>query len=537
MKISLAQINPTVGDLRGNAAKIAAFSHRAESQGADLVLFPELALTGYPPEDLLLHPSFLKDCNKTLCRLAQNLPRKIPVLVGAPHGRPAQLYNGAALLLGGRVQAFFYKWLLPNYGVFDEKRYFISGEKPLVFKVRGVAVGVTLCEDIWQPGGSAVASIRQGAQLIVNLSSSPYHTGKVSLREKIVRKKIRECKIPLAYCNLVGGQDELVFDGNSFIMDAEGRIIAQAPAFQEHLLTVDMNHSTSRPQPLSHAEEIYSALVLATGDYVRKSGFKRVILGLSGGIDSSLVACIAVDALGKENVTGVTLPSRFNTTSTRSDAKTLAKNLEIPFHTIPIEPLRTAALKTLGPLFKGYAPDVTEENLQSRLRGLLLMALSNKWKGMVLTTGNKSETSVGYTTLYGDTAGGFDPLKDISKKEVYDLSLWRNKKAGRALSGRALIPQSVFKRPPTAELRPRQTDQDTLPPYDLLDKIIGLYVENYGGSAELRQARVNTKTAQKILRLIDTNEYKRRQSPPGPKLTLRAFGRDRRMPLVNRYHD
>jgi NAD+ synthase (glutamine-hydrolysing) len=554
LRLSLAQINVTVGDLAGNAAKIKDAAVRAADQGADMALFPELALTGYPPEDLLLKPHFLQDARRALHRLARDLPRTLDCVIGTADGRPGAAFNAAAVVSRGRVKALYRKQLLPNYGVFDEKRYFASGHRGLLLQKGRALIGVTICEDIWFPRGPAWAEARQGAGLIVNISASPYHAGKWRERLGVLRSRVKECRAFFAYCNLVGGQDELVFDGSSLVLDARGRVLAQAPQFEETLLTVDLDFpparkaarsavrlperpeaprpvlAAARPDPLPELEEIYAALTTGTRDYVRKHGFQKCVIGLSGGIDSSLVACVAVDGLGAENVVGVTLPSQFNSPATRQDAEQLARNLRIAFHTLPIESIVQTSLETLVPVFAGRPRDLTEENLQARVRGLLLMALSNKFGWMVLTTGNKSETSVGYSTLYGDTAGGFAVIKDIPKTLVYRLSRWRQEKAGREL-----IPETVFTRPPTAELRANQTDQDSLPPYDVLDRVIALYVEEDKGLADIVRAGVDEATARRVIRLVDLNEYKRRQAPPGVKITPKAFGRDRRMPITNQY--
>ncbi len=556
MRLALAQINATVGDLVGNAARIAEYVRRAEDLGADLTVFPELCLTGYPPEDLLLLPRFLRSAQETLKELAAGLPPRVPCLVGTIDGRPGELANAAVLIFGRRVRAVYRKKLLPNYGVFDEKRYFVPGEDPLLLRVRDALVGVTICEDIWVPRGPAWEASRRGAQLIVNISASPYDAGKIHQRIKLLKDRVRESRAAFAYCNLVGGQDELVFDGGSLVLDAKGRVAARAPQFREHLLTVDIDLSPSRrtpsglvivpvpipasrrpgvpaspiTPPLSEFDEVYSALVLGTRDYLRKNGFTKAVIGLSGGIDSALVACVAVDALGPENVVGVTLPSRFNSAETRSDAEVTAKNLGIAFQSIPIEGVVREFLKVLAPVFAGRPPDLAEENLQARVRGTILMALSNKFGWLVLTTGNKSETSVGYTTLYGDTAGGFAVIKDIPKTLVYRLSLWRN---GRP--GGPVIPETTLARPPTAELRENQKDQDTLPPYDLLDRVVQMYVEENRGLADIAKTGIDSKVAERLLKLVDLSEYKRRQSPPGIKITPRAFGRDRRMPITNKF--
>jgi NAD+ synthase (glutamine-hydrolysing) len=529
------------------------YSARARAAGADLVLFPEMALTGYPPEDLLLEPIFLAKCEQALQNILPQLPNDLLVVLGLPEGRPGALFNAAVALYGGGIRARYHKWFLPNYGVFDEQRYFQAGEEPALLDLDGVRIGLTVCEDVWRPEGPALAAAKAGASLILNLSASPFHAGKGKERMAVLTKKVRECGAAMAYCNLVGGQDELVYDGGSLVMNANGRVVAQAPAFDEHLLITDLalgpvslqnekavkipRRSEDRaPQTsiqapvLDPEEEIYSALLLGTRDYVRKNGFGRVLVGLSGGIDSALVAVIAADALGKENVVGVTLPSRYNSDETRNDAEAVARNLGIQFHTVPIEETVQAFLKTLAPMFGDRPPDVAEENLQSRVRGTILMALSNKLGWLVLTTGNKSELSAGYFTLYGDSAGGFAVIKDLPKNWVYRLARWRN-----ARGGRALIPETTMTRPPTAELRPNQKDQDSLPSYDVLDKIVHCYVEENQNLDQIVKAGVPREVAAKWIRAIDAMEYKRRQTPPGIKITPRAFGRDRRMPITNKF--
>jgi NAD+ synthase (glutamine-hydrolysing) len=553
IRLALAQVNPTVGDLAGNAALLARDARRAADAGADLAVFPEMALTGYPPEDLLLRPAFLSAAEKTLRALARALPRDLAVVIGAPTIDGRRLRNSAVLVRNGKIHARFHKWFLPNYGVFDEERYFEPGDVPVVFDLGDTRVGLTVCEDLWRPAGPALAAARAGASLIVNLSASPYHELKVRERNTVIKKKVAETGAAVAYCNAVGGQDELVYDGGSRVLDARGRTIARAPQFDECLLLADLDapararrgtaaakfpaRRTERPPlpphhapPLDRDEEAYSALVLATRDYAAKNGFKKAVIGLSGGIDSALVAVVAVDALGKDNVVGVTLPTRFNAAETKADAAALAHNLGVAFHTIPIEGVVQSFLKALAPLFAGRPADTTEENLQSRVRGTTLMALSNKFGWLVLTTGNKSEVSVGYFTLYGDSAGGFAVIKDIPKTRVYALARWRNARAGRPP-----IPESVFTRPPTAELRENQTDQDSLPPYDVLDKIVHAYVEDNRGPDDIVRGGVPRAVVAKTLRLIDGMEYKRRQAPPGVKITPRAFGRDRRMPITNKF--
>lgn len=552
LRIALAQINPTVGDLAGNATHILRASRTARDAGADLILFPEMSLTGYPPEDLLFEPLFLAKTDKTILSLTKSLPQDLLVILGAPEGKVGRLYNSALALYGGRVRARYHKWFLPNYGVFDEQRYFLEGEKPTVLDVNGIRIGLTICEDIWRPKGPALAAAEQGASLILNLSASPYHAGKIKQRLEVLRKKARECGTAIAYCNMVGGQDELVYDGGSLVVDRRGNGIAQSPLFKDDLRLVDLPLPLARGRatdislslsprerrpiletPLTEPtpeEEIYTALTLGTRDYVQKNGFSKVVVGLSGGIDSALVAAIAVDALGQENVVGVTMPSRYNSAETRSDAERLAENLDIHFLTVGIEDTVQSFLKTLAPSFTGRALDVTEENLQSRIRGTLLMALSNKFGWLVLTTGNKSELSAGYFTLYGDSVGGFAVIKDVPKTTVYDLARWRNSQ-----SQKPLIPKSTITRAPSAELKPHQKDQDTLPPYDVLDTIISLHVEENKGLAEIVKKGIEPIIAAKTLRTIDAMEYKRRQAPLGIKITPRAFGRDRRMPITNRF--
>ena len=553
IRLALAQINSTVGDLAGNAARVIRDARRADDAGADLLVVPEMALTGYPPEDLLLQPAFLAAVERTLRGLARALPKNLAAALGAPTGTGRAVRNSAALVRHGRVHARFHKWFLPNYGVFDEQRYFAPGDAPVVFDLGDTRVGLSVCEDVWRPGGPALAAARAGASLVVNLSASPYHEGKIRERDAVLKKKIAETGAALAYCNAVGGQDELVYDGGSRVIDARGRTLARAPQFEENLLLVDLDaparrrrgpvaasfpaRGTDRPAlpplrtpVLERDAEVYAALVLGTRDYAAKNGFQKAVIGLSGGIDSALVAAIAVDALGPDNVVGVTLPSRFNAAETQADARRLAENLGVAFHAIPIEETVQSFLKALRPLFAGRPVDTTEENLQSRVRGTTLMALSNKFGWLVLTTGNKSEVSVGYFTLYGDSAGGFAVIKDIPKTRVYALARWRNAQAQRPP-----IPESVLTRPPTAELRANQTDQDSLPPYDLLDRVVHAYVEDNQGIDAIVRRGTPRSIAAKTLRLIDGMEYKRRQAPPGIKITPRAFGRDRRMPITNKY--
>ena len=644
MRLALAQINSTVGDLAGNTSKILAWIARARQAGADLVAFPELAVTGYPPEDLLLKPDFLRanlDCLDEIARAC----RGIAAVVGYVEVAEAA-YNAAALLADGALVAVTRKERLPNYGVFDEERYFRAGEPGPLFALGGARLGINICEDIWYPTGPAAAQAAAGAELIVNINASPYHRGKSSQRERMLATRAIDNTMIVAYVNAVGGQDELVFDGASVIVDERGELVSRGKSFEEDLLLADLDlgavfrsrlhdprwrHgedgglaciavggagprpaggrsratapggplddaargpvagarepspaeawrdartpspagalSSASPDPRStgpagaltreadvgdpaslarsqrerglerrieappgDVEEVYRALVLGTGDYIRKNGFERVVIGLSGGIDSSLVAVVAVDALGAGRVTGVSMPSRYSSAGSKSDARELADNLGIRYLTIPIEPAFRAYGEMLAEPFAGTAEGLAEENLQARVRGMILMALSNKFGWLVLTTGNKSEMAVGYATLYGDMAGGFAVIKDVPKLLVYELCRWRN-----ARDGRAVIPENVLTKPPSAELRPDQKDEDSLPPYEILDAILQAYVEEDRSAGEIAALGYDAETVARVIRLVDTAEYKRRQAPPGVKITARAFGRDRRLPITNRY--
>ncbi len=546
----------TVGDLAGNRSRIEGAIRQADAWRADLVLVPELAVTGYPPEDLLLKPSFIAANRAALGQLARSA-RQVVALVGfVDRDRDGRLYNAAAVLAGGRHVATYRKQHLPNYGVFDEKRYFTPGDGPLLLEVGGVAVGVTICEDLWADGPCAQLAAA-GAQLVANISASPYHAQKGEERKTLFSARARTDRLALAYCNLVGGQDELVFDGASLVLGRDGRLIGQASQFQEDFLVTDLTdealgrprrrprarvrlaaHGPERPRlapratpALPPTEEVYEALTLGLRDYVRKNGFSTVVLGLSGGVDSALTACLAADALGAAHVVAAVMPSRFSSKATQSDARRMAVALGLEVLELPIEPAFRAYLSTLKPLFGDRAADLTEQNLQARIRGTLLMALSNKFGWLVVTTGNKSEMATGYTTLYGDMAGGFAVIKDVPKTLVYRLARFRN-----ARGPGSPIPASVLRRAPTAELAHHQRDQDTLPPYDTLDRILKSYVEEHRSLQDiLRQNHVDSATARTVLRMVDRSEYKRRQGPPGIKITPRAFGRDRRMPITNRY--
>jgi NAD+ synthase (glutamine-hydrolysing) len=530
MRVAIAQINSTVGDLSGNATLISTTVKKALAAGCDLVLFPELALTGYPPEDLLLKPAFLRDTKKYLAQIAR-ATTGIAAVVGYVDSDKERCFNAAAWIEKGKVAATYHKRQLPNYGVFDEKRYFEPGDSSLTRALKGLRVGVTICEDIWMPGAHLQDLKRDKPDIVVNISASPFHVNKLRQRHAALKPQIQFLKKPFIYCNLVGGQDELVFDGGSFCTDGNGHVTAQCPQFREDLYVVEVAADRSlsiagaKPGFLSSIEQIHGALVLGLRDYVRKNRFSKVVIGISGGIDSAVVAALAVEALGPENVIGVTLPSRYNKSETVHDAELLAQNLGIRFESIAIEPLYTTYMTTLQPLFKNTNPGLAEENLQARIRGTILMALSNKFGWLVLTTGNKSEMSTGYCTLYGDMAGGFAVIKDVLKTTVYDLAKHINTQRGRDI-----VPQATIDRPPTAELRDNQKDEDSLGAYSALDPVIVDYVEKNLPAS-------NTPYVKRIRALVDMSEYKRRQSPPGVKITPRAFGRDHRMPITNRYQE
>jgi len=570
----MAQMNPTVGDLKGSTSKIIRLIDEARTLGADLVAFPELAVSGYPPEDILFKPQFIQDCRSHVDEIV-SASRDIAVVLGFPDDDDG-MYNAAVVAWDGRLVDVYHKIYLPNYGVFDEKRYFKPGNRCPIYVINGVNIGVNVCEDIWYDLGPTEVQRESGAEVIVNINGSPYHAGKGDFRRQMLAGRAVTNGLFVSYTNMVGGQDELVFDGHSMLFDYAGNLVANGRQFEEELVMADLDvdgvalhrgggneprredpealrrvgepaiihvsdyrerasgttQQAVRSEPLGMPGEVYAALVLGTRDYVRKTGFQKVLIGLSGGIDSSITAVVAVEALGRENVVGVAMPSRYSSEGSIVDAKLLADNLGMEMRTIPIEDAFTAYLRSLEDQFRGTQSGVAEENLQARVRGNLLMALSNKFGWMVLTTGNKSELATGYSTLYGDMAGGFAVIKDVPKTLVYEVSEYVNRRAGKEL-----IPRSVIEKPPSAELRPDQMDQDTLPPYDVLDPILKAYVEDDRTYDEILAMGFGEDTVQRVLQLVDRNEYKRRQAPPGVKITPRNFGRDRRMPIVNRYRN
>jgi NAD+ synthase (glutamine-hydrolysing) len=568
LRVALCQINTTVGDLDGNVDRVVAALGEAADRGCDLAVFPELALTGYPPEDLLLKPGFVGDNRRALDRVARASGACAAVVGFVDVGR--DLYDAAAVCAFGQVQAIYHKRNLPNYAVFDEQRYFApgTGVSPLV-EVAGVRVGVSICEDAFSPTGPIAAQAAGGAELVVNINASPYYANRLAERERMLATRASDASCALVYVNQVGGQDELIFDGASMVFDAQGDVLARAGQFTEETLVCDVEvlpvfrkrlldprgraveaplpvvDISSAPriddpgdvcrghiaEPLPPVREVYEALVTGTRDYVRKNGFTDVAIALSGGVDSSLVAVIAADAVGPDHVHGVLMPSRYSSDHSLTDAEKLAVELGIDHRVIPIEPAHAAFLDMLAPSFEGLDPDITEENLQSRIRGVVMMALSNKFRGwLVLTTGNKSEMAVGYSTLYGDTAGGFAVIKDVPKLLVYELCRDRNARAGRPL-----VPEDVLTKPPSAELRPDQRDDQSLPPYEVLDPILEAYVEDDRTAAELVGMGYDAALVERVTRLVDTAEYKRRQTPPGVRVTPKAFGKDRRVPITNRY--
>ena len=562
LRVAACQINTVVGDLDGNVDRVLAALEQAESAGCDLAVFPELAITGYPPEDLLLKPGFVADNLVALEKLASRTGR-CAVVVGFVDAR-RDLYNAAAVCGFGAVQGVTRKRLLPNYSVFDEQRYFApSSRDPSLYVVGGVRIGVSICEDAWAPTGPVTDQAAGGAELVVNLSASPYYAGRLAERERMLATRAADASCSLIYVNLVGGQDELVFDGASLVVDASGEVVARAPQFREHVMVVDLDvrpvfrkrlldprgRATAPPleeilltassesdgsvepevaEPLGRVREVYEALVVGTRDYVTKNGFTDVVVGLSGGVDSSLVAAIAVDALGPEHVHGVLMPSRYSSSGSLEDAEALVENLGIEHRVIEIEPMHAAFLEQLAPSFEGREEDLTEENIQARIRGTLLMALSNKFGWMVLATGNKSEMAAGFSTLYGDLAGGFAVIKDVPKMLVYELCRDRNSRG-------EVVPESVLTKAPSAELRPNQRDDETLPPYPQLDPVLEAYIEGDSTASDLERAGFDSELVRKVVGLVDRAEYKRRQAPPGVRVTPKAFGKDRRLPITNRY--
>jgi len=532
LRIALAQLNFLVGDIESNADRVVDCARRARDEHrAEAVVFPELTLTGYPPEDLLLRPELDRRVARARDKIAAAVDG-IHVIIGYPSIHDGKRFNTAGVLRDGCWLAEYHKSLLPNYSVFDEKRYFESGGAPCVVNIGGVLMGITICEDIWYPLPAQRAT-EEGAHLLVNLNASPFHTGKTPEREGVVGKRAQENGLPILYVNLVGGQDELVFDGGSFVVDGKGQVVRRAAFFEEDLLVVEVSPGppatllNGRVDRLEEEEEaVYRALVLGVRDYVVKNGFKGVVIGLSGGIDSALTLAVAVDALGADQVEGVLMPSRYTAEMSVDDAEAEARNFGVIYRIIPIETAFQTFLELLEPEFRGLPQDATEENIQARCRGIILMAISNKTGRMLLTTGNKSEMSVGYATLYGDLAGGFAPLKDVPKTLVYRLSRWRNRNA-------EVIPKRVLEREPSAELRADQKDTDSLPPYDILDPILQRYVELDQSVEDIVDQGFDAATVQRIVRMVERNEYKRRQAPPGIKITRRAFGRDRRYPITN----
>ncbi len=572
-RLALAQTNATVGDIPGNTAKILQYLEMARQSQADLVAFPELAITGYPPEDLLFKTSFLRD-NAAAMEKVIAAAKDLAVVVGYVQ-LSSDIYNAAAVGYDGRLIDTYRKMYLPNYGVFDEDRYFRRGESCPVYVINGVSVGIGICEDIWYPVGPIAVQRQAGAELVVNINASPFHAGKAGQREQMIATRATDNELFVAYLNTVGGQDELVFDGSSVVYDMSGNVVARGPGFEESLVVADLDidsvfrtrlrdprprkenpailqeigdsqvievsgpgsaahaplHVAPPATPLTEVEEVYHALVLGTRDYLGKSGFSKVLIGLSGGIDSALTATIAVDALGKQNVVGISMPSRYSSEGSISDAKELADNLGMELWVVPIEPAHMAFSGMLEPHFRGTDPNVAEENVQARIRGNVLMTISNKFGWIVLTTGNKSEMAMGYATLYGDMAGGFAVIKDVPKTLVYELCRWRN------LHGnpRPAIPEAIIDKPPSAELKEDQLDQDTLPPYEVLDPVITAYVEEDRSYQDMVAAGFDPLVVRQVISFVDRNEYKRRQAPPGIKITPRAFGKDRRLPIVNRY--
>ncbi len=550
MKIALAQINTTIGDFHGNVARILDFHRRAASLRVDLVLAPEMSITGYPPRDLLMKPSFVADGLAALDSLAVQIkgPPLIVGFVDRNTGVGRSLRNSAAVIESGKIIHRIHKTLLPTYDVFDEDRYFEPAESTAAIQLAGKRVGVTICEDIWNDEDfwpsrlyrrDPVRELKsQGIELLLNISASPWHLRKEETRFRMLQTIARNDHIPLAYCNAVGGNDELIFDGNSFAFNASGEMIARGKSFEEDLVVVDFDENQKGTGPVADdGRNLFHALTLGLRDYVRKCGFKSVVLGLSGGIDSALTACIAVAALGKENVLGVAMPSKFSSEGSISDARSLAKNLGIQFEIIAIQPQVESFRAALAPLFAGRAEDTTEENLQSRIRGATLMALSNKFGSLLITTGNKSELATGYCTLYGDMCGGLAVISDLSKMQVYELSRWINVHPKETGLADGVIPTDSITKPPSAELKPNQTDQDSLPPYEILDQVLAAYVEKHESAGDLVKRGFDPKLVKDLIRKIDFNEYKRRQAAPGLKVTSKAFGIGRRIPIAQQYRE
>ena len=565
LRIAMAQINTTVGDIDGNAKKIIEYIEKAEGLKADIVVFPELSVTGYPPEDLLLKADFIRGNKESLKKIAKKT-KNITAIVGFADKKDDAVYNAAGILNNGKIKGVYYKIYLPNYGVFDEKRYFQPGNECPVFVINGVVTGINICEDIWYYDGPPRWQVKKGgAGLIINISSSPYHAGKGGIRKRMLSKRARENNCHIVYNNLVGGQDELVFDGNGFIFNKKGRLITQGKQFEEDIIFADIQvegryrkitkqsgkipalkvikisekstydkkpplPETPKNKPLDKLGEIYNALVLGTGDYVKKNGFLKVAIGLSGGIDSALTAVIAVDALGKDNVIGVSMPSPFSSVGSITDSEELSNNLGIRLIKISISNLMDAYDEALEGTFEGLQRNTTEENIQARIRGNIVMALSNKFGWLVLTTGNKSEISTGYCTLYGDMAGGFAILKDVPKTLVYELAKHKN-----SIERREIITRDILEKEPSAELKPNQRDADTLPPYPVLDPILHAYVEEDKSIDEIVRMGYKMEMVRRVIGMVDRNEYKRRQASPGVKITPKAFGKDRRLPITNRY--
>ncbi len=538
LRVAMAQIDLLVGDVAGNSAKVVEYAREARAQlNADVVLFPELTLTGYPPEDLLLRPAMQPQIDAALATVMRDV-HGITVVLGYPHYEAGECFNAAIVIRDGEIQCRYHKQSLPNHSVFDEKRYFSAGTTPTVAEVNGVKIGLSICEDIWQPQVMAQAK-QAGAQLMVTLNASPFHAGKQQVREDELAQRVAESGLPIIYLNLVGGQDELVFDGGSFVINAEGSVTQRLVPLSEVLALVEFSQSKCgawAPLPAevaalpSDEAMVYDAIVLAVRDYIHKNGFNSVVIGLSGGIDSALTLAIAVDAMGAENVEAVTMPSRYTAAMSIEDSFAESEALGIKCHQVEIEPMYQSFLFALQSEFLGATPDATEENIQARCRGIILMAISNKGRKIVLTTGNKSEMSVGYATLYGDMAGGFAPLKDVPKLLVYRLSEYRN-----TLS--QVIPQRVIERPPSAELAPDQKDEDSLPPYEVLDPILEMYIEQDMSPELIVKAGYDNEVVQQVVAMVKRNEYKRRQAPPGVRITQRAFGRDRRYPITSGFRE